>query len=421
MALSVHSEIGKLEMVLVHTPASEVENMTPDSASDVLYDDILNLPLAAKEHAQLTGVLQQVSKTVQLKDLLSDVLQSAEAKNSVVSALTTLYRCPEHADHMLALSAPALAAQLIEGTRKRISSLERFLDKSPYAIPPLPNAFFTRDATMCVSDGVIIGSMAHPARVAESVLLKAIFRHHPKVHTDRFFFDGTVDTPAGITIEGGDLLILRKDLIMIGYSERTSVRAIDLLMKSIAAEGAVQNFIVVEIPQRRASIHLDMLFTMVDVDKCVVYPPMLEGSTATPAYHCVFSDEPEPVMVSVTEHPHVLGALDAVGMPLEPIACGGPDRFHQEREQWASGANFFAFAPGQIMGYAHNVHTIEAMAQAGFNVVHAKNVVDGSRPIAPTEQILVTMDGSELSRGGGGCRCMTLPLSRAAVESRSVV
>jgi len=120
-------------------------------------------------------------------------------------------------------------------------------------------------------------------------------------------------------------------------------------------------------------------------------------------------------MAKVVEYDNVLQALKSIGMDLEPIPCGGGDRFHQEREQWSSGANFFAFAPGQVMGYAHNIHTIEAMSGAGFQVVHAKNVLDGSRPIGSNEKILVTMEGSELSRGGGGCRCMTMPLARDEV------
>ena len=416
MKLAVNSEVGRLSAVLIHTPANEVENMTPGSASDVLYDDILSLPLASREHHQLTEVLSRVCKVFQLKDLLQDVLGSEVVRIEVLSALTDLYRCHEYQADLMELPVPELASQLIEGTRKKPSSLARFLDPSPYVMPPLPNAFFTRDAVMCLNDGVIIGSMAYPARVAESILLRAIFRHHPKLKAERFFFDGTSNRSDEITIEGGDLLVIRDDLIMIGYSERTSVEAIDLLMQAIASQGPVRNFIIVKIPKQRASIHLDMLFTMVDRHQSVVFPPMLEGMTSAPAFHCVFSDGDQPEMVSVREHPHVLSALNANKLDIECIPCGGSDRFHQEREQWSSGANFFAFGPGQVMGYAHNVHTVEAMSKAGFNVVHAKNVLNGSRPIAADEKVLVTMDGSELSRGGGGCRCMTLPLARGPLE-----
>ncbi len=208
------------------------------------------------------------------------------------------------------------------------------------------------------------------------------------------------------------MLVLREDLVVIGYSERTSVAAIDHLMKVIAGQGPVRNFVVVQIPKSRATIHLDMLFTMVDRDACVVYPPIIEGAYKAPAYHCAFDGSHTGKMQAVTEHPSVLSALKTLGLDLEPISCGGRERFQQEREQWASGANFFAFAPGQVMGYAHNVHTIEAMSQAGFNVVSAKAVIKKDRTIDPNERVLVSMDGAELSRGGGGCRCMTMPLAR---------
>lgn len=411
MQIRVNSEIGKLDAVLVHTPGAEIENMTPATAADVLYDDILNLPLASKEHAQLKGVLETVATVYELKTLLADVLVKETIKEALLREFVKLYRCPEHLDRLLDAPAHELAAQLIEGTPKVALSLERFLDPSPYALPPLPNAFFTRDATMCLNDRVIIGSMAYPARVAESLILKAIFNHHDELIAAGYYFDGTAHTDSDVTIEGGDLLVVREDLVLIGYSERTSVSAIDGLMKSIASQGPVRHFVVVEIPKTRASIHLDMLFTLVDHHRCVVFPPMVNGIHASRAYHCRF-DADGCKMLGITEHADVLVALASLGIELEPVWCGGKEHFHQEREQWASGANFFAFGPGQVMGYAHNIHTIESMAEAGFEIVSAHRVVAHEHIIKESDRVLVTMDGAELSRGGGGCRCMTLPLAR---------
>ena len=416
MKVQLDSEIGPLQAVVVHSPGREVENMTPETARDVLYDDIVSLPLAAREHCQLTGVLSTVAQVYQLRDLLAEVLSQDRVRTALVRALCQLFHSAEHQAHLTAMPAVDLAAQLIEGTPKKASSLEKFLSNDPYALPPLPNLFFTRDATMALNDRIIIGSMAFRARQAEALILKAIFKYHPSLDSAGFYFDGTDARDSEVTIEGGDLLVLRKDLVMIGYSERTSVAGIDRLMRAIASQGPVRNFIVVEIPKTRASIHLDMLFTVVDHGACVVYPPLIEGAHRAPAYHCQFDEsldeEGQVVMARIQAHEQVLSALNAVGVDLAPIACGGPDALNQAREQWSSGANFFAFGPGQLIGYKHNRHTLDALSQAGYAVIDAEEVISGQRVIGAEERVLVTMDGAELSRGGGGCRCMTLPISR---------
>ena len=410
--ISLDSEIGALQTVVVHTPGKEMENMTPATAAEVLYDDILNLPLALDEHRQLTSVLRQVADVVELHDLLTDVLKRERVRRGLIEELTRLFKCPEIYIQLAEMAPEKLARQLVQGTPKQPDSLEKYLHPSRYAIPPLPNMFFTRDATMCVNDRVVIGSMAYRARAAEALLLKAVFKYHPRVQSSGFYYDGTENPDSEVTIEGGDLLVIRENLVVIGYSERTSVAGIDRLMRAIASQGPVTDFIVVEIPKTRATIHLDMIFTMVDHDKCVVFPPLITGNQRCRAFHCRFDTGQG---ARIEEFPDVLSALRAQGVELEPIACGGPDSFHQEREQWGSGANFFTYGPGRILGYKHNLHTLDALSSAGFAVVDAKDLLSGNTELSETGRVVVSIDGAELSRGGGGCRCMTMPLARLDV------
>lgn len=410
--IDLTSEIGQLNAVMVHQPGREIENMTPATAAEVLYDDIISLPLALEEHRRFAGVLRRVARVVEFQDLLDDVLQMDEVKDSLLQQICRLYQCPEVYDELHQLNSEDLARQLLEGTPMRKDTLEKYLNPLRHAIPPLPNAFFTRDATMCVHNKVIVGSMAYRVRVAESLLLRAIFKYHPQIKNDGFYFDSTAHSDAQITIEGGDLLVLRNDLIVIGYSERTTAAGIDQLMAALAEDGSERHFVVVEIPKQRSTIHLDMIFTMVDRDKCVVFPPLITGAKACRAIHIRYHGRH---VAGIQEYSGLLPALQKQGLDLQPINCGGDNPFHQEREQWASGANFFAFAPGHIIGYRHNHHTVEALNNAGFDVLEADDVVTDKVDLPLGKPSVIIMDGSELSRGGGGCRCMTMPLSRQSV------
>ena len=233
--ISNYSEIGKLNTVITHKPGSEMENMTPETAHEVLYDDILTLDLALKEHAQLTGILNKVSDNVfEFKDLLADVLEDSRVKLDLLQDVCALHGHNELVDDLMAFDAKDLTNQLFQGTLLKKNTLERYISPSRHAIPPLPNAFFTRDAVMCVYDKTIVGSMAHRVRLTEALLLKSIFNNHEKLKGQNFHFDGTQRKSEQLTIEGGDLLVIRDDLLVIGYSERTSARAIDRLAEKLS-------------------------------------------------------------------------------------------------------------------------------------------------------------------------------------------
>jgi len=412
-SISNHSEIGKLNTVIIHKPGPEMENMTPETAHEVLFDDIISLDLAVAEHAQLSGVLHKVSSQVlEFGDLLADVMVDERTRLDLLDAVCRLHKQQDLVDDLMALPVDRLVKQLFEGTLLDKNNLERFLSPSRHAIPPLPNAFFTRDAVMCVNDKAIIGSMAHRVRLTEALLLKSIFSHHPKLESKGFHFDGTRKDNEDVTIEGGDMLVIRDDLLVIGFSERTSAGGIDRLAEKLSQHKENLDIVVVELPKIRATIHLDMIFTMLDVDTAMNFVPLITGPNKCRAFHmhCEMGS-----IKSIKEYSGLPKALRNFGLELDFVSCGGTDAFTQEREQWTSGANFFTFAPGHVIGYKHNKATMEALNQAGFEIIDALDIINDKRTM-PNGKAAVAMNGSELSRGGGGCRCMTLPVHRDAVS-----
>lgn len=411
--ISVHSEIGKLNTVIIHQPGNEMENMTPATAQEVLYDDILNLDLSLVEHRQLTGVLRKISKVLEFSELLRDILNNEGVKLQLLKDVCNLYNHPELIDDLNQLEPDILSEQFFSGTLLDKNTLERFISSSRHAIPPLPNAFFTRDAVMCVYENIIIGSMAHKVRLTEAILLRYIFKYHPLLGVNNLYYDGTRKHSEQLTVEGGDILVIKEDLLIIGFSERTSARAIDRLAREMSRNKSNLDILVVNLPKIRATIHLDMIFTMLDVDKFMVFAPLITGPNKCKSFHMKCGNG---VINSITEFSGLPKAMQKLGIEAKFINCGGDKEFAQEREQWTSGANFFTFAPGQIIGYTHNKETFNALDAAGFEIVTANDIINDKKIIKENKLTAIAMNGAELSRGGGGCRCMTMPVHRGAVK-----
>lgn len=414
--INVNSEIGQLEAVLLHPPGAEVENMTPRNVQRALYSDILNLSIAREEYRQLYGVLSKVADVCLMDDLLVKVLNNTDARTRLLQRICVSEDATEYYGMLLDMPSDRLAKVLIEGLPAKIDTLTAFLKNEYYALYPLYNFYFTRDAAVTVGNSALICRMANKVRMRESYIMDAICRHSGMFECNVVDANDFQPQHSPIMMEGGDILVAREDILILGNGCRTSSQGIDFMVERFRREHDRGRYhvIVQQLPSSPESfIHLDMAFTILDRDKCMIFEPLILGDNQYQTVHITINDGK---VSRINPAPGILTVLRRLGMDLEPVVCGGSDEWDQEREQWHSGANCFAFAPGKILTYARNIHTLEELDRKGFNVVPADDVISGKVQVDGDGLYAVTVSGSELPRGGGGARCMTMPLSRKDVS-----
>jgi len=399
--------------------------MTPSEAAQDLYNDIIPLEAVKAEHDQLRAFLALVSKVYELEDLLAESLASPGSRFEFLTALSGLCPIKSRIDELMSLHPAELACLVIEGLPSLPSSLAGALSPRSFSMRPLPNTYFMRDTAAVFRDWAISSATAFDVRLMESIITRFVFTRHPELRAKGLLFDGPEERNRFVTIEGGDILVISPNVLAIGVSERTTPDAIELLAKNAgrAFEEPVTVLAVV-LPKARATIHLDMVFTMIDRDAALIFEPVVSGPSKAEVVRIDVRPDGKDSFRQVEGG--LLPGLKELGFDLEPVLCGGGDTLYGEREQWWSGANSFAFGPGKIVTYSCNARTLEALSKAGFEVKLASEFLPsrcpGSESAKPSAgdpadygRLVVGFEGIELARGGGGARCMTMPVEREAI------
>jgi arginine deiminase len=389
----VDSEVGRLGTVLLHRPGPELARLTPRNNDSLLFDGIPWVGRAQEEHDGFAAALRDHGvEVLYLADLVTETLAVPAAREDLTEAVLSDVRLGDTlraavADHLADLDPAGLATVLMAGLaheelRTGSGIVYSLMDRVDFVIDPLPNLLFTRDSSVWVGPEAAVTSLAMPARRRETTLTHAIYRYHP-----RFADTPLVYSPDLEHLEGGDVLLLGPGVIAVGVGERTRPAGAERLARRCFARGLAHTVLIVPIAQERATMHLDTVCTMVDVDAVVMYPNVADTLAA---WTVTAGDGGEP-KISPPE-PFLTAAAKALGMDTLRIIDTGLDPVTAEREQWDDGNNTLAIAPRLCVAYERNVETNAQLERHGIEVIR--------------------ISGSELGSGRGGPRCMSCPISR---------
>jgi arginine deiminase len=404
MNLRLNSEFGTLKAVLMHRPGKEIDRLTPYNKELLLFEDVPYLEAMQKEHDFFTDLIKQTTgaQVYRLHELLIQVLSNHEILEKLMQDALSKSGLTHFKDHILErLSTAECATALTAGVKvhelkRKIPNLSsgELLDYA-FVIPPSPNLYFQRDPMAITPGGIIFSSMKKEGRQREADILRAIFENHVdfKDHVNRLYPINGHDSPP--SIEGGDVIVLSKHAVAIGNSERTDEKAIYHIAKALLAEGNVERVYEVHLPKKRQYMHLDTVFTILDENLVLTYPDALNSVLQTSLYTLKEIKDDKINIKRQVLNESLLTVLEKEIPHLEILstADGKPD--YSMREQWFDGANVFAIGPRRVISYNRNIHTNRALRNMGVEVLE--------------------IPSSELSRGLGGPRCMTMPLSRAKI------
>lgn len=393
--INVYSEIGKLKTVLLHRPGAEIENLTPDYLERLLFDDIPFLKVARQEHDHFADVLRSRGvEVLYLEKLAATAVQADAVKETFLEEVIRECEITDKATianikaYLKSMPEKEMIDKIMAGIRKKEIGIKEVYGDYPFIMDPMPNLYFTRDPFASMGSGITLNHMRTITRRRETIFTKYIMKYHPEFKDSNVPF--WYDRNGEFSVEGGDELILSKDVLAIGCSQRTDKEAVQQIARNLFAKGeSFKTILMFNIPKSRAFMHLDTVFTMIDYDKFTVHPG-IEGSLKV---DCITWDEKAKDIKVVEEE----DALDKIlskhlGKDITLIRCGGGDNIIAGREQWNDGSNTLAVAPGTVVTYERNYVTNEILDKYNVNVL--------------------SIPSAELSRGRGGPRCMSMPLFR---------
>ena len=402
-AINVNSEIGKLKKVMLHRPGKELENLMPEYLDRLLFDDIPYLRIAQEEHDSFADILRQNDvEVVYLSDIVAESIVNQDVRDELIAELindagiTTSRERDILTDYFRSLDTKAMNEKMMAGIRKTEiqqvegKSLGDFLrnlnNDYPFILDPMPNLYFTRDPFASIGNGVSIHKMFTETRHRETLFAKFIFQYHPLYKDTQVWYDRNEN----FSLEGGDILILNQETIAVGISQRTHENAIEkFAQKILTEESHFKKILAINIPKQRTFMHLDTVFTMVDHDKFTIHPNIMRDMDV------FVIERGGDRRIKITQETGSLEDILKHHLNLDKVTlikCGSNNVIDSAREQWNDGSNTLAIAPGEVIVYSRNYVTNEILQENGIKTY--------------------VMPSSELSRGRGGPRCMSMPLIR---------
>ncbi|MBO5993985.1 MAG: arginine deiminase [Firmicutes bacterium] len=403
MAKGIHnfSEIGKLNKVLLHRPGLELEALTPSTIERLLFDDIPYLKIAQEEHDKFANTLRangvevvyyveeagkaMADPAIQIQ-FVNDFLNLSKINSKGLRLAMTQFLLEMPPEEMIRKVIAGIKREEV-ATKDATSLMDLVKDDYPFVSDPMPNLYFTRDPGACVGEGINIHHMHTDARRRESLILRYIYRY-----SRDFAKEGDqqwYDLDDNFSIEGGDVLVLSKDMVAVGLSQRTTISGCENFARNLLKNSNFKKVLAFDIPKSRAFMHLDTVFTMIDYDKFTIHPE-IEGPLGV--YEMTLDKNGELQFKALRDELHKILALE-LGVPaVQLIRCGGGDLLAAQREQWNDGSNTLCIAPGTVVTYERNYVTNELLEKAGIKVLRVPS--------------------AELSRGRGGPRCMSCPVNR---------